>query len=455
MTHTLQKQGRAWLRLPRPLHAALLELRASHPKPLWIKDAVAAHGEPNLEAWKLARLVEIKNPVEPLDPLPTYAWELNDFGLAFARPLPEMSKDKRTMPPLFPLADVLAGLPQGIRDWLSGDPPLAKLPGGVLFEVLGVLTPDFRGESYHPTRELMLAFQELREREQGGRSFTPETFVDLDITPTIASFIAAASHAPGVDVMKATVDGRQLRPWNATPEGAGIVLTADEGGRTYYRLSHEMRSLALAVAAGERDGFKLAMMMPDRFKEWVANSLSPACRPPRYDRLPALIGLTKKKGKFDWQLTPAGKAVVPMLRASMASQRMDDELYVGDGVEIVLPDEPDNPWDILGEMTGTVPDADARALADEGGFHITLPSDTPPEQIAEAFADLMASGGRVVEADTGGIIEADTGGIIEADTGGVIEAPVPSNAELAAAKARREARHPVADLSLDDEFDIL
>ena len=404
MTHTLQKQGRAWLRLPRPLHAALLELRASHPKPLWIKDAVAAHGEPNLEAWKLARLVEIKNPVEPLDPLPTYAWELNDFGLAFARPLPEMSKDKRTMPPLFPLADVLAGLPQGIRDWLSGDPPLAKLPGGVLFEVLGVLTPDFRGESYHPTRELMLAFQELREREQGGRSFTPETFVDLDITPTIASFIAAASHAPGVDVMKATVDGRQLRPWNATPEGAGIVLTADEGGRTYYRLSHEMRSLALAVAAGERDGFKLAMMMPDRFKEWVANSLSPACRPPRYDRLPALIGLTKKKGKFDWQLTPAGKAVVPMLRASMASQRMDDELYVGDGVEIVLPDD-DGPADL---------------------------------SLDDPF-DIMG----------------DAPKIVEADTGGVIEAPVPSNAELAAAKARREARHPVADLSLDDEFDIL
>lgn len=431
MVHTLQKQGRAWVRLPRPLHEALLEIYASHPKPLWIKEAMAARAEPKLPDWKLTRLIEIKNPVEPLDPAPTYAFELNDFGLAFARVLPPMSRDKRTLPPLVPLADILAELPDGIRDWLAGDPPLAKLPGGLIFEVLGVLTPDFRGDAYHPTRELMLAFQELREREQGGRSFTPETFVDLDITPTIASFIAAASHAPGVDVMKATVDGRQLRPWNATAEGAGIVLTADEGGRTYYRLSHEMRSLALAVAAGERDGFKLAMMMPDRFKEWVANSLSPVCRPPRYDRLPALIGLTKKKGKFDWQLTPAGKAVVPMLRAAMASQRMDDELYVGDGVEIVLPDEPENPWDILGEMTGTVPDADARAFADEGGFHITLPSDTPPEQIAEAFADLMASGGRVVEA------------------------PVPSNAELAAAKARREARHPVADLSLDDEFDIL
>ena len=446
MTHTLQKQGRAWLRLPRPLHAALLELRASHPKPLWIKDAVAAHGEPNLEAWKLARLVEIKNPVEPLDPLPTYAWELNDFGLAFARPLPEMSKDKRTMPPLFPLADVLAGLPQGIRDWLSGDPPLAKLPGGVLFEVLGVLTPDFRGESYHPTRELMLAFQELREREQGGRSFTPETFVDLDITPTIASFIAAASHAPGVDVMKATVDGRQLRPWNATPEGAGIVLTADEGGRTYYRLSHEMRSLALAVAAGERDGFKLAMMMPDRFKEWVANSLSPACRPPRYDRLPALIGLTKKKGKFDWQLTPAGKAIVPMLRAAMASQRMDDELYVGDGVDIVLPDEDgptDSGWDILGATPEQV------AYLNQPGFSIEPATPGAADTLA-ALDSLIAVAG-----DAAKVVEADTGGIIEADTGGIIEAPVPSNAELAAAKARREARHPVADLSLDDEFDIL
>ncbi len=464
MAYILEKQGRAWVRLPRPLHQALAEIHAEHPAGCPASTSQFAQFEPLLSGWNLARIKLSDSHIKDGRP-PENVFDLNAFGLAWASNLPPLSRDKRTMPPLIPLADIIASLPDAIREWLLGDPPIEKLPGGLMFEALGVLLLNHRGDAYLPTRELELAAAEYRQREQGGRSFTPETYVDLDISTPLASFMIATSQSPGVDARKTAYDGRQLRPWAATAEGAGIILTVQDGDKTYYRMSHEMRALGIAVASGERDGFKLATLMPHRFKAWVANSLSPALRPPMYDRLPAVLGLARRKGKYDWKLTKAGEAVVPLLASLLRAEEgvtvPDDDLHVGDGVDIYLPDSPyqpldqefgeadlsvgvrlnippvldldgDNPWDILGEITGTTPDPAARAFADADGFTIEPATPGAADTLA-ALDSLIATAG---------------------DAQRIVQAPVPSNAELAAAKARREARHPVADLSLDDEFDI-
>lgn len=440
MAYILEKQGRAWVRLPRPLHQALAEIYAEHPAGCPASTSQFAQFEPLLSDWNLARIKLSDSHIKDGRP-PENVFDLNAFGLAWASNLPPLSRDKRTMPPLIPLADIIASLPDAIREWLLGDPPIEKLPGGLMFEALGVLLLNHRGDAYLPTRELELATAEYRQRERGGRSFTPETYVDLDISPALASFLVACGQSPGVDARKATFDGRQLRPWAATQEGSGVVLTVQDGDKTYYRLSHEMRGLAMVIASGERDGFKLAQFMPQRFKEWIANSLAPALTPPMYDRLPSLIGLTKRKGKYDWKLTKVGEIVVPLMRAALQAEEgltvPDTDLHVGDGVDIYLPDAPYQPldqefaeaepdWDILGASPEQV------AYLNQPGFSIEPATPGAVDTLA-ALDSLIATAG---------------------DAAKIVEAPVPSNAELAAAKARREARHPVADLSLD-EFDIL
>lgn len=440
MVLILEKQGRAWVRLDRLTHQALAEIHAEMPYGTPVSTAQFAGFEPKLLDWKLANIKLADSRINDGRP-PENVWELNAFGMAWAKNLPPLSRDKRTMPPLMPLADILADLPAPIREWLLGDPPIAKLPGGIMFEKLGVLILNHRGDAYLPTRELGLAADEYRHREQGGRSFTPETYVDLDISPDLAAFISAASVSPGVDARRTTFDGRQLRPWAATPEGSGVVLTVKDGDRTFYRLSHEMRALAVALASGERDGFKLAMLMPERFKVWVANSLSPALTPPMYDRLPSVIGLTKRKGKYDWKLTKAGEAVVAPLASALRAEEgvtvPDDEQYDGNGVDIVLPGA--NPFVLEGIIASDAPyqPLDQEFAEAEPDFDLGL--DNPFD---------ILSGMTGAPADP-------TARARAAEEGHVIEAPVPSNAELARARAEREARQPVADLSLDDEFDIL
>ncbi|USN15126.1 hypothetical protein LESZY_00920 [Brevundimonas phage vB_BpoS-Leszy] len=461
MTLCLEKARRAWVRLPRPLHAALLELREAHPRPVVFSTSQAVRFEPLLTTWRLVETRPVPSDINPAERVDAVA--LNTLGLAFADKLEPLSNDKRTHTPLMPLADVLAGLPRPVLEWLSTPPPIEKHAGGMLFEALGVLLLDRRGESYYPSRELLMALEELHYRQTGG-AFRSDGPVSPVLSADHTAALRSCMSPEGVPWRSGAVDGRVLRPLLDT-DGAGLVMLREIDGVQKWVVPHMMRNVAQALIDGESDPFRLITLMPTQYQEWVANRL-PIALVPGNPKLLALIGVVKRKGKYDWQLTPLGNDIAGRVSAFLAAYdegspvAADDTAYEGDGVEIVLPDMPyqpldqefgeadlyvgvrlnippvldldgDNPWDILGEITGTVPDVDARAFADEGGFHITLPSDTPPEQIAEAFAELMSSGGRVVEA------------------------PVPSNAELAAAKARREARHPVADLSLDDEFDIL
>ena len=417
MTLSLEKQGRAWVRLPRPLHLALTELRDADPRPVRSDLSQFARFEPNLERFLLARSAPALSQISDA-PADAQLYALNDFGRAWAKALPPISHDKRVNTPLFPLADVLDMLPDNILSWLSGAPPIAKHQGGLIFETLGVLAPTIRGDGYYPERVLMLALEELRQRRQAGRSFTPELQVQIDVDPEIAQFLVQTTNLPGVAWQTAKFDGRALRRFNCAPDGAGFVdLVTDADGTKYYRAPHMVRALVAAIGSGERDAFRLALLMPKVFREWIALGAPLSAAPPQHTRMAALIGLVKRKGKYDWKLTPMGERVMPLLaahqRAEEGVQTVDLSLDDGDGVDITLPDDP-------AEMT------------------MDLSLDTE-------FA------------------EHSTAGIVEADTRGIVEAPTPpftkdgGGYRLTVEDHRQDYLDSVApDISAtDDEFNIL
>ncbi|USN16711.1 hypothetical protein FANBOY_01040 [Brevundimonas phage vB_BgoS-Fanboy] len=439
MTLCLEKARRAWVRLPRPLHAALLELRDEHPRPVVFSTSQCVRFEPRLTDWKLTTTVEVPNDINGE---PVRAEKLNWLGAAFAKHLPPLTNDKRTLPPLMPLADILAELPDAAFQWIS-TPPIQKHPGGILFEALGVLLPDFTGEVYRPSRELGLALEEVAFRSGGG-AFRSDGPAHPLLSPTLTAALKLCMDGKGSPWRTGQIDGRVLRPL-LDSDGAGIVelrttyvtpgSTTEE---THWTVPYNMRRIAKGLIDGHTDPFYLLALCPDDYQHWVANGL-PIDTVPKHPRLLALLGLVKRKGKYDWTLTPVGRDIQPRVAAHLRAYLTgtgavaDDAAYDGGGVDIILPEDADNPWDILGEITGTVPDADARAFADADGFTI--------EPATPGAADTLAALDSLIA--------------VAGDAAKIVQAPVPSNAELAAAKARREARHPVADLSLDDEFDIL
>lgn len=421
MTLCLEKARRAWVRLPRPLHAALLELRAEHPRPVVFGTSHAVRFEPRLTDWKLTTTVEVPNGINGE---PVRAEKLNWLGMAFAKHLQPLSTDKRSNTPLMPLADILAELPDAAFQWISTT-PIAKHPGGILFEALGVLLPDFTGELYRPSRELGLALEELAFRSGGG-VFRSDGPVHPLLSPTLTAALKLCMEGKGAPWRTSEIDGRLLRPLLDT-DGAGLVELrttyanpndATTAEARHWTVPYNMRRVAKGLIDGHTDPFYLLALCPDDYQHWIANGL-PIDSVPKHPRLLALLGLTKKKGKYDWALTPVGRDIQPRVAAHLRAYISgtgavaDDAAYDGSGVDIMLPDDPepdfdlglDNPFDILSGMTGAPADPTARARAAEEGH--------------------------------------------------VIEAPVPSNAELARARAEREARQPVADLTLDDEFDIL
>ena len=438
MSLCLEKARRAWVRLPRPLHAALLELRDEHPRPVLFSTSHAVRFEPRLTDWKLTTTVEVPNGINGE---PARAEKLNWLGMAFAKHLQPLSGDKRTNTPLMPLADILAELPEPAIQWISTT-PIQKHPGGILFEALGVLLPDFTGEVYRPSRELGLALEEMAFRSGGG-AFRSDGPAHPLLSPMLVAALKLCMEGKGAPWRTSEIDGRLLRPLLAS-DGAGIVdlrttgMDANTREEKHWTVPYNMRRIAKGLIDGHTDPFYLLTLCPDDYQSWVANGL-PIDTVPKHPRLLALLGLVKRKGKYDWTLTPVGRDIQPRVAAHLRAYLTgtgavaDDAAYDGDGVDIILPEDADNPWDILGEITGTVPDADARASADADGFTI--------EPATPGAADTLAALDSLIA--------------VAGDAAKIVQAPVPSNAELAAAKARREARHPVADLSLDDEFDIL
>lgn len=438
MSLCLEKARRAWVRLPRPLHAALLELRDEHPRPVLFSTSHAVRFEPRLTDWKLTTTVEVPNGINGE---PARAEKLNWLGMAFAKHLQPLSGDKRTNTPLMPLADILAELPEPAIQWISTT-PIVKHPGGILFEALGVLLPDFTGEVYRPSRELGLALEEMAFRSGGG-AFRSDGPAHPLLSPALTAALKLCMDGKGAPWRTSEIDGRLLRPLLAT-DGAGIVelrttgMDANTREERHWTVPYNMRRVAKGLLDGHTDPFYLLALCPDDYQHWVANGL-PIDTVPKHPRLLSLIGLVKRKGKYDWTLTPVGRDIQPRVAAHLRAYLTgtgavaDDAAYDGDGVDIILPEDAENPWDILGEITGTVPDADARAYADADGFTI--------EPATPGAADTLAALDSLIA--------------VAGDAAKIVQAPVPSNAELAAAKARREARHPVADLSLDDEFDIL
>lgn len=425
MTMCLEKARRAWVRLPRPLHGALLELRSEHPRPVVFGTSQFVRFEPRLRDWGLTEITTAPNGINDEQ---VQVVSLNRLGIAFAKHLTALPTDRRSLPPLVPLADILADLPQPVFDWISAPPPIEKHPGGILFEAMGVLLPNFRGDAYNASRELTLALEEVAFRRSGGALRKDGPAVSF-LSPELTDALRRILDSNGIPWKDGGIDGRAIRSICDT-DGCGLVTLRDvhadpapgEPARVYVKdrewvVPHHMKPIARALVDGEIDPFKLVILMPSAYREWVADGL-PINAVPDHPRLLALIGVIKRKGKYDWAFVKDYFDVQPRVAAFLRAYENgvtvpDDAAYDGSGVDIMLPDDPepdfdlglDNPFDILSGMTGAPADPTARARAAEEGH--------------------------------------------------VIEAPVPSNAELARARAEREARQPVADLSLDDEFDIL
>ena len=67
MTLCLEKARRAWVRLPRPLHAALLELRERHPRPVEFSTSQFVRFEPHLTRWRLIDIKPIPSDINPAE----------------------------------------------------------------------------------------------------------------------------------------------------------------------------------------------------------------------------------------------------------------------------------------------------------------------------------------------------------------------------------------------------
>lgn len=451
MTMCLEKARRAWVRLPRPLHAALLELKAEHPKPVVFGTSHAVRFEPRLTDWRLTTTTP--GPFDINGEI-VRAETLNALGVAWAKHLPPFSNDKRTQTPLVPLADVLADLPQPIFDWLSGTPPIEKHAGGILFEALGVLLPDFRGESYNPSRELTLALDEVAFRRSGGTLRQDGPTSPL-LSPLLMAALARCLDPEGVPWRNSNIDGRNMRSLLDT-DGAGLIVlrtrnaTAENpNGENYWTVPHHMRPVAQALANGETDPFRLTVLCPDAYKLWVANNLPINLVPP-HPRLLDLIGVVKRKGKYDWRLTKDGQFIQPRVAAFLRAYESgtaavpDDTPYDGEGVDIVLPDDDgpaDSDWDILGATPEQV------AYLEQPGFGITPETPGAADTISALDHLIAMAANAPLTIQTLTAAKEGVGGLVKQ----IVEAPVPSNADLAAAGARRRG-----DISATDaDFDIL
>lgn len=356
MAFLVEKARRAWVRLPRPLHAALAELRAEHPRPVVFGTSHSVRFEPRLSDWRLIDIKPAPNPINPAETV--HVASLNRFGAAFAKHLPPLSADRRTLAPLMPLADILADLPPAILSWLSGTPPIAKHDGGILFEALGVLMLDHRGDAYNPSRELLMALDELDFRRRGGVVRQDGPVAPL-LSSELTDVLRLVMQRGGVPWKESKIDGRLVRSIGTT-DGAGLLGLRTIAGQTHlsvndqeWAVPHMMRPVVQAILDGETDPFRLLVLTPKAYQEWVADGL-PINSVPPHPRLLALIGIIRRKGKYDWQFAKGyaemQQRIAAHLRAyySGTSAVADDSAYDGAGVDITLPDDVD---DIAVEMT--------------------------------------------------------------------------------------------------------
>lgn len=461
MTLCLEKARRAWVRLPRPLHAALLELRDQHPEPVVFGTSQFVRFEPLLSRWKLTVTRPIPNPIKTTERVDAVA--LNALGVALATHLTALSNDRRTNTPLMPLADVLAGLPPPILDWITGTPPIQKHEGGILFEALGVLMPTRRGDAYNPSRELLLAIDELNRR--GGQAGTVR---DGPVAPALTDFqidaLNRCLNPGGVPYGAPDMDGRTLRAL-LDKDGAGLITLREtsQNGR-FWIVPNHMRGVAAAMARSEPDMFALLAVTPKAYREWVCDGL-PLPSIPEHPRLLAMIGVIKRKGKYDWQFTRDGAELKPRLVAMMNAEEgveiVDDTPYIGDGVDITLDDYPQ---DGLDDSAGYVhPDPNSPVA---NGIDLTLDdAEDPFDILGDDNADKM---GYITTRDggpQGPLISVQPVPVSDADRAlaqltatdlsladaQFVEAPIPSDAELAEARLARELRA----LTDGDEFDTL
>lgn len=378
MTMCLEKARRAWVRLPRPLHGALLELRSEHPRPVVFGTSQFVQFEPRLRDWGLTEITTAPNGIKGET---VQVVSLNRLGVAFAKHLTPLPTDRRSLPPLVPLADVLADLPQPVFDWISGPPPIEKHPGGILFEAMGVLLPTFRGDAYNPSRELTLALEEVAFRNSGGALRKDGPAVSF-LTPELTDALRRILDSNGIPWKDGGIDGRAIRSICDT-DGCGLVTLRDVSdpakpgyvvGREWV-VPHHMKPVARALVDGEIDPFKLVILMPNDYREWVADGL-PLNKVPPHPRLLALIGVIKKKGKYDWQFVKDYFDVQPRVAAFLRAYENgvtvpDEEAYDGDGVEITLPE--DDEFDIMGDAPRIIEAPTPPFAKDASGYRLTEP----------------------------------------------------------------------------------
>lgn len=445
MTTTYISDGLPYLRLPRYTHAALVELRDARGGGLLFKHSQFAAHDPKLEAWGLMQVSMERDPATPNDPASLgRVFRLTPFGRVVADLLGPVPKDRRTLMPPVPLTALVAGLSAKFEFAAKLRHPIRKTGPGVFLTDMGVLRVDPLGDGtmVEPSRELKLAFDILDGvTVPQGDGILPD-FLDKDHV----AYLRAALDGDGIPYGdKNAPDGRNLRPLGVT-DGVGLIYAHTIEGTTqhFYRVPYPMRPFVQGYIAGHRKAVVLFNLLPEKLARWFVKEFNTDL--PDNPRLLERMGLIRKRGKYDWRYTRLGSQLLPELTMALRSRLLgaeamapDDTGYVGAGVDIMLPDVEDGPtdsdWDILGATPEQV------AYLNQPGFSVEPATPGAADTLA-ALDSLIATAG-------------DAAKVVEADTGGIIEAPVPSNAELAAAKARREARHPVADLSLDDEFDIL
>lgn len=353
--------GTPCLRLPKPLYHTLHEMRGhTKERPLWQTLYAGISPDPKAEHWHMVRRVPMLDPLvdNPSQRQPGIGYYLTPLGEAFANLCIDRIVDRRRLTPRWPLAEVLAALPEPIRRWITTS-PIAKNEGGLFFVEMGVIRIRSTGE-WIPSRELQDAMQNSHDGP------ADVTLVQSGLFTTEMMQFLRQALSGGVSWKDNKIDGRIIKPF---ADGYMRLVTFSEQPVKGWTVPPTARRVASLIATGERRSVPLFLALPDASKEWLTTHMATAADDP-FAYLMHKFGWLRKRGG-DWVLSDFGERVLPEMRAAYYAQiggqvspdaGADD---LGGGSDITLDDLPaDLPAvDPLDALSVDMPDEAGDSLA--------------------------------------------------------------------------------------------
>jgi hypothetical protein len=360
MSKVLTSQGVDLVQIDRPLHEAMVELRRADWSLTALPEATSLSLYPQFELWGLTTTRSHKDPADPHFMRITYA--ATPFGRALAEKLPHTPPSSAKGQARIPLAEIMALLPPDMLAEFE-HPPVPNRGVARFFYDMGVFAADPVGRTDAGGIPLTVIPAGRWRKAAGEMKSDGPVRLSMNFTSEQRALLRRCAIGQGLDYMDRSYDGRHVRVFG-DKDGIGIVRVISDGGKHWYRVPPEYRRLALAIADGEDRLPNLFAALPEETRYWFVSEFASA--DPPLVKLLVLMGLVRRRGKYDWRYTRFGKDSVPLLLgvhrqlAGVDAGELTLDLTVDEPPpesDLFLPDEDDpldaltvddvDPWDIL------------------------------------------------------------------------------------------------------------